>query len=586
MPDLAAPDGLLGSHPQPVPTFNGPQRGHRGHGKRQRKHPPSHQAGPSGALSEATQGTCYNCGSSDHFVQNCPERRQDGHPGSHRNPHPPKRQRTAGSMESHLRGNSSHKHKPRPQRGFTHPPPPDYRQYEPPGHYPPQPRDPWHHPPPQPYGYAPYGPHEPPYHSNAYGPQYPPPRDAHGPIQQDYYPPPYPRHHGERDYPPYHSEHRPPAPRDVQRRQARDYWSRYDNVRSVAPVVEPWMDELDPIEIPDTRHDPNQIVWRPPQAVARPLPSTLTDRDELTMPPPMASLPRDMSVSKYILDKKAEEFDCNIRDTEDWPFMMDDPIFLEIPMDSELISVKELLAIRAKVYETHRVERQPTPAPNDEEDAENEEIRYEDPDQASDGDQNQEVSYTSDSESYDNQSRSDGSHREFRDEPSSPISGEIIEQDLSEQPLDQADDSHSPLIQKQRDYRLNSQPGWRGRQQQQFVPPPPPPNGDSIQARRGSTEHANEVVNGYSSDNHRENGREEHGHRQEPEATSGSIHQDHLDSRGYAASHRHRHKRNRPDDVSDSGAEEPRRQIDDVTPRMKRRQPQVAEAYRYILVAQ
>lgn len=96
-------------------------------------------------------------------------------------------------------------------------------------------------------------------------------------------------------------------------------------------------------------------VWRPANPVARPLPSTFTAREEVASLPPLASLQPGMSVSKYILDKGPEEFECHIRDTEEWPFVMDDPVFLEIATDCELISIEELVSRRKQIFETHNL---------------------------------------------------------------------------------------------------------------------------------------------------------------------------------------------------------------------------------------
>lgn len=71
--------------------------------------------------------------------------------------------------------------------------------------------------------------------------------------------------------------------------------------------------------------------------------------------PPLTTLQPGMSVSKYILDKGPEEFECHIRDTEEWPLVMDDPIFREIRMDCPLISLKELISRRKEIYRTHNI---------------------------------------------------------------------------------------------------------------------------------------------------------------------------------------------------------------------------------------
>lgn len=108
---------------------------------------------------------------------------------------------------------------------------------------------------------------------------------------------------------------------------------------------------------------PNNLeVWRPPQPVARPLPSKFTARDEVGTLPPLTSLPRGMSVSKYFLNKRAEEFQSHIRNTEDWPFMMKDPIFVTISIECETVSMLELISRRNKLFENHKVK---TPEPAD-----------------------------------------------------------------------------------------------------------------------------------------------------------------------------------------------------------------------------
>lgn len=99
--------------------------------------------------------------------------------------------------------------------------------------------------------------------------------------------------------------------------------------------------------------------------MGRPLPSTLTDEDEISRLPAFASLLPGMSVSKYYLNKRAEEYDLNIRETEDWPFMMADPIFMDIPTDGEVIPISELIARRDRLFENHRVQQRDSPVPTE-----------------------------------------------------------------------------------------------------------------------------------------------------------------------------------------------------------------------------
>lgn len=62
-----------------------------------------------------------------------------------------------------------------------------------------------------------------------------------------------------------------------------------------------------------------------------------------------------MSVSKYFLNKRAEEFECHIRNTSDWPFMMKDPVFVAISTECETVSMLELISRRNKLFESHKV---------------------------------------------------------------------------------------------------------------------------------------------------------------------------------------------------------------------------------------
>lgn len=68
-----------------------------------------------------------------------------------------------------------------------------------------------------------------------------------------------------------------------------------------------------------------------------------------------------MSVSKYFLNKRAEEFQCHIRETSDWPFMMKDPVFVTISVDCGTVPIKELVSRRNKLFEHHRVKTPEVP---------------------------------------------------------------------------------------------------------------------------------------------------------------------------------------------------------------------------------
>ncbi len=113
---------------------------------------------------------------------------------------------------------------------------------------------------------------------------------------------------------------------------------------------------------------------------------------------------------------------------------------------------------------------------------------------------------------------------------------------------------------------------------QSFEPPPPPPPlrkpslYDGTTGSPLSTGSSHGASNGYGNHN----------------SENGNVHQNYLTDaqsaspvklRAGDSTGRKRDFDNR-DDSSDEGESQGRRQVDDVTPKLKRRQPQVAEAYR------
>ncbi|KAL2006221.1 hypothetical protein VTN00DRAFT_9875 [Thermoascus crustaceus] len=307
--------------------------------------------------------SCYNCGSPEHWAQDCPEPRRAVPAGADPNPRPLKRQKTGASIASRHSIPPYFKQR-RPHHGNTYLPA-GQSNYQPYSNYPPTPMSshsqgvsPWQQSPQytspvQPY--PPYGPHGLPTPTTANSSQFPSPASPHGgPHYQGYFPPQQSQFSFNQSplqsYPEY-SQYPP------QRGQSQNSWrqQRYrDDVPSIAPPVEPWMEELQSLDNQTgSKSSGGQIVWRPANPVARPLPSTFTAREEVVSLPPLGSLQPGMSVSKYILDKGPEEFECHIRDTEEWPFVMDDPVFLEIATDCELISIEELVSRRKQTFETH-----------------------------------------------------------------------------------------------------------------------------------------------------------------------------------------------------------------------------------------
>ncbi|KAL2000210.1 hypothetical protein VTN02DRAFT_3408 [Thermoascus thermophilus] len=308
--------------------------------------------------------SCYNCGSLEHWAQDCPEPRRAVPAGADPNPRPSKRQKTGAPIASR-HSTTPYLKRRGPNHGSTYLPA-GQSNYQPYSNYPPTPMSahsqgfsPWQQSPPytspvQPY--PPYGPHGLPT-TTANSSQFPSPASPHaGPHYQGYFPPQQPHFSFDQSpLQPYPEYRQYPPPRG----QSQSSWrqQRYrDDIPSIAPPVEPWMEELQSLDNQTgSKSSGGQIVWRPAIPVARPLPSTFTAREEVASLPPLASLQPGMSVSKYILDKGPEEFECHIRDTEEWPFVMDDPVFLEIATDCELISIEELVSRRKQIFETHNL---------------------------------------------------------------------------------------------------------------------------------------------------------------------------------------------------------------------------------------
>ncbi|KAK2746318.1 hypothetical protein FQN57_003199 [Myotisia sp. PD_48] len=307
----------------------------------------------------------------DHLVQQCPESHQDAQFNGSQKPHhrPPKRQKTYGGPGSQYHGEPSQgKHRGHPRRSFPDPGRP--RQFD----YPPPPM-PGYEGPPYPSEYEEHGQwqYSPPPQAYEY-PHYdqPPPMDGYdhryGPppmYNRMHAPPgPYPRRQsggrGRGGYHEHPSDRPPPSSWEETRRRPWGKGNRRDN-HPYPPSrrFEPWTEEsrgrYHP-ESKESRDAQSQIAWKPPHPVARPLPSIFSELDDISKLPPLSSLPRNMSVSKYFLDKHSDEFEENIRNTEDWPFMMGDPIFEDLPSDGELVPVSELIARQQQLSETHKVQ--------------------------------------------------------------------------------------------------------------------------------------------------------------------------------------------------------------------------------------
>ncbi|PGH26944.1 hypothetical protein AJ80_01326 [Polytolypa hystricis UAMH7299] len=649
-----SPDGAMGSfEPQPVPSINHKTRGQKNNSFRQKKNRQNkrHADAPHGPPRHTETQSCYNCGSLEHWAQHCPEPRRELPAGVVRHPRPPKRQKTTGSAPYPQDPKYRGKHKP--QRGYTHPPMahPEYHSMPMPAPYaPPTPMSAQHSAgpwppdsPPQYHAYPSYDPHGMPTPMSAYPPHPPHSPPSHGPgPHPSYFPPHGP--HWEEEYRRNSGGYQNFPHYDGPRRPSWNKWRHMQDVPVVAPPIEPWMEELQYLDIPDPKNVQSQIVWRPPSQVARPLPSTFGDREEISMLPPITSLPPGMSVSKYMLDKGPEEYESNIRNTEDWPFLMKDPIFLEIYLD-ELVPVKELIERRNKLFETHRIqvkESSPEPPatlsmPNFDGPGEyplkQEGSFYgsdEEGQDAANGDSSHDShssrsSYDSQSEVGDNLShRSRGRANSFGSsvEHDDHLSGSQPSLENAEytdhQPRDRRRDTKQPNNRFPKKFpsgKQNKQRNRRERQQNIEGPhqrsnnfsrqgnknqPPFDRRGAQFkpQRRRNQKQRPfndptknkqNKGFNGPEALNNIAPPSETHGHSTTPIKTEPAFqgpvkHESpiaHQEHKGPDVQTHERYDRKRPrEDQSRSNAnDEPRRQEDDVTPKFKRRQPQVAEAY-------
>ena len=356
--------------------------------------------------------------------------------------------------------------------------------------------------------------------------------------------------------------------------------------------------------------DLNCKVWRPPVQVARPLPSNWEDLDDMTKLPAAGSLPRGMTVSKYILDRPPEDFFCNIRETEDWPFMMSDPIFLTVSMDSEMVTMEELVSRRNKIYETHKVEVK-VKADNDEDQRETEpeeEFNAESPRYygSENGDARQ---FSPDPEPRSpNLLSPRGSSRDSQPRSPallSPVRSEMSQSDPSpprfcepRSPKEERSNNYhyeGPRVDRANPHQHDHN-GLPDNNRRSFdynshrvgsfpVPPQRHPklhaaNGQGPKYKpRNSAGIPKDLPPKPSFDNNdqvniKREDPDEHG------IHLPKVHE-HKPRRFQGQSDRERRSHFKREDSPASVDDEPRRQEDDVTPRFKRRQPRVAEAYRY-----
>ncbi|KAF2265833.1 hypothetical protein CC78DRAFT_543061 [Lojkania enalia] len=105
--------------------------------------------------------------------------------------------------------------------------------------------------------------------------------------------------------------------------------------------------------------DPNLslgvIIWRPAKQVTRALPSTFDEAEEQALKPPAEKLGNGESVSNYFTLENSHEAFLNVRQTDEWRKIKNDPIFVIFPdaKDMDLIPIEECIANRDRPDEPY-----------------------------------------------------------------------------------------------------------------------------------------------------------------------------------------------------------------------------------------
>jgi hypothetical protein len=90
------------------------------------------------------------------------------------------------------------------------------------------------------------------------------------------------------------------------------------------------------------------IIWRPAKQVTRALPSTFDEAEEQALKPPAEKLGNGESVSIYFTTDNSHEAFLDVRQTDEWYMIKNDPIFVVFPeeKDMDLIPLEECIAKR------------------------------------------------------------------------------------------------------------------------------------------------------------------------------------------------------------------------------------------------
>lgn len=91
------------------------------------------------------------------------------------------------------------------------------------------------------------------------------------------------------------------------------------------------------------------IIWHPAKQVTRALPSTFEEAEEQALRPPPEGLGNGDSVSVYFMAENSHEAFLDVRQTDEWEKIKDDPIFVvftDETMQQNLVSLEDCIAQR------------------------------------------------------------------------------------------------------------------------------------------------------------------------------------------------------------------------------------------------
>jgi hypothetical protein len=91
------------------------------------------------------------------------------------------------------------------------------------------------------------------------------------------------------------------------------------------------------------------ITWRPAKQVTRALPATFEDAEEQSLKPPAEKLGNGESVSLYFTAENSYEAFLDVRKTDQWDDIKDDPVFVvftDQKMEGNLVSIENCLGLR------------------------------------------------------------------------------------------------------------------------------------------------------------------------------------------------------------------------------------------------